>query len=204
MGLYARRRGLFVAQLLVDIFVVAWCVIWGAVGNRLHAVIEALNAPLQDSSEAATRLREQFRTAGDEASRVPGVGADLRRPFDGAAEQLAGIITSAQDQMQAISRVADLVGWLAFLIPALIVIAFWLPPRIRFFRVSRAAQGYIDGSADLQLFALRAMANQPMHVLARISDDPVADWQRGDQDVVNRLAEVELRRAGLRMPEEAS
>lgn len=200
MGLYARRRGQFIAQLVTDVLVVCWCVGWGIVGSRLHAVIESLNDPLRETSEAAARLREQFRTAGDEAARVPGVGADLRRPFDGAADQVAGMIASVQDQMDSVSRVADLVGWLVFLIPVLITVALWLPQRIRFVRLSRAAQRHIDGPADLQLFALRAMANQPMHVLARISDDPVADWRRGDEDVIHRLAEVELRRAGLRPP----
>ncbi len=45
------------------------------------------------------------------------------------------------------------------------------------------------------------MTSQPMHVLARISDDPVAAWRRGDQQVIDALAEVELRRNGLRLPD---
>jgi hypothetical protein len=45
------------------------------------------------------------------------------------------------------------------------------------------------------------MATQPMPVLARISDDPVAAWRAGDRAVITRLAEVELRRAGLLLPD---
>ena len=41
---------------------------------------------------------------------------------------------------------------------------------------------------DLDLFALRAMANQPMHVLAAISDDPVRAWRSGDRRVIDALA----------------
>ena len=36
-----------------------------------------------------------------------------------------------------------------------------------------------------------------MHVIAKISDDPVAAWRRGDRQVINALAAVELRRSGL-------
>jgi hypothetical protein len=42
------------------------------------------------------------------------------------------------------------------------------------------------------------MAHQPMHVLARISDEPVAAWRRGDDDVVQALAALEMRSVGLR------
>jgi hypothetical protein len=44
------------------------------------------------------------------------------------------------------------------------------------------------------------MSNQPMHQLARVSDDPVAAWQRGDREVVHALAKLEMRSVGLRPP----
>jgi hypothetical protein len=59
---------------------------------------------------------------------------------------------------------------------------------------------YLDSEADLRLFALRAMANQPMHKLAKISDDPVSAWSDGDEETIGKLAELELRSRGLRMP----
>jgi hypothetical protein len=71
---------------------------------------------------------------------------------------------------------------------------------VRFAREATAAQRFVDSSADLDLFALRAMANQPMHRLARVSDDPVAAWRAGDPEVVRALALLELRDAGLAAP----
>jgi hypothetical protein len=44
------------------------------------------------------------------------------------------------------------------------------------------------------------MARQPMHRLARISDDPAGAWRRADPAVVQALAELELRDTGLRAP----
>jgi hypothetical protein len=72
--------------------------------------------------------------------------------------------------------------------------------RWRFVRTATAGQRFIDADADLDLFALRAMATQPMHRLARVSDDPVRAWRDGDPDVVRSLALLELRDAGLSPP----
>jgi hypothetical protein len=38
-------------------------------------------------------------------------------------------------------------------------------------------------------------------VLAEISDDPVKAWQSGDRAVINQLAELELKRNGLQLPD---
>ena len=132
---------------------------------------------------------------------MPVAGDQLRRPFDSAAVTLGNLITSANEQVQSIERLALLVGWLVFLIPVTIVVAFWLPRRIRFYRQARASQVFLDELADLDLFALRAMAVQPLYVLAQISDDPVQAWRSGDREVINKLAELELKRDGLRLPD---
>ncbi len=66
--------------------------------------------------------------------------------------------------------------------------------------LSHGEAGFLDSAADLDLFALRAVANQPLHVLARISPDPAGAWRRKDVDVVRRLAALELQDAGLVLP----
>ena len=68
--------------------------------------------------------------------------------------------------MESLERLALVVGWLVFLIPVALVVALWLPRRIRFYRQAKASQRFLDSSADLDLFALRAMASQPLYVLA--------------------------------------
>ena len=82
------------------------------------------------------------------------------------------------------------------------MVALWLPRRIRFYRQARASQQFLDSSADLDLFALRAMASQPLYVLAGVSDDPVRAWRDGDRQVIDQLAAIELRRNGLRFPKD--
>ena len=44
------------------------------------------------------------------------------------------------------------------------------------------------------------MTNQPLHVLAQVSDDPAGGWRDRDPDVVRQLARLRLRDCGLRAP----
>ena len=86
------------------------------------------------------------------------------------------------------------------LVPILIVGLFWFALRLRFARRASAAQRFIDAAPDLDLFALRAMAKQPMPRLAAVSDDPAGAWRRGDDEIIRALALLELREVGLRPP----
>lgn len=201
MGIYAQRPGRMVGQVFADLFVVVWAIAWGVIGVFIRQSIAVLAGPARETARTADRLAKNFTEAAGQAQQVPGVGDQLRRPFDAASATLGSLITSANHQVASIERLALVMGWLIFLIPVTVVIAFWLPRRIRFYRLARAAQQFIDSSADLDLFALRAMASQPMHILATVSDDPVAAWRSGDTAVINRLAELELRQSGLRMPD---
>jgi hypothetical protein len=201
MGIYAKRPAKMVGQLLGDGFVLIWTVVWAIVGIFVHRVIEVLATPARETAKAAGRLAENFREAAGEAAKVPVVGDQLQRPFDAASATLGNLMISANDQVASIERLALIVGWLVFLIPVTIVAAFWLPRRIRFYRQARASQVFLDALPDLDLFALRAMAAQPLYVLGEISDDPVKAWRSGDRAVINQLAELELRRNGLQLPD---
>jgi hypothetical protein len=200
MGIYAQRPGKLIGQVVADVLVALWAVMWALVGNIVHQMISLVAVPARETARTAGRLAGDFRDAAEQAANVPGVGDQLRRPFDAAADTLGGLITSANHQVSNIEQLATLVGWLVFLIPVSVVIAFWLPRRIRFWQLSRAAQKFIDSDADLDLFALRAMATEPMHVLAAISDDPVGAWRSRDTAVITKLAEIELGRSGLHLP----
>jgi hypothetical protein len=201
MGIYAKRPAKMIGQLFSDGFVLLWTIGWAVVGIFVHRVIEVLATPAREIARTALRLAENFREAATEAAKVPVAGDQLRRPLDAASVTLGSLMNSANEQVASIERLALIVGWLVFLIPVTIVVAFWLPRRIRFYRQARASQVFLDALPDLDLFALRAMAAQPLYVLAEISDDPVKAWRSGDQAVINQLAELELRRNGLRLPD---
>ncbi|HET9873110.1 MAG TPA: hypothetical protein VFP89_11025 [Propionibacteriaceae bacterium] len=200
MGIYARQPWGLLRQVTADVFVVVWAVAWWLVGSFVHASILGLAGPARKAASGSDRIAEEFRDAGSQVSRLPGIGDELSGPFTSAAESMSALRESAEQQVATIQHLATVGQWLAFLIPVSVVVAFWLPRRIQFLLRARAAQRLIDSGADLDLFALRAMVTQPMHVLARISDDPVTAWRSGDRAVIHRLAEIELRRSGLRLP----
>lgn len=200
MGIYAERRGRLVGQVVGDLFVLLWSLVWALVGVFVRQTVAVLAGPARETARTATRLAGNFTDAADQANKVPGLGDELRRPFDSASGTLDSLVASANRQVESIERLALIMGWVVFLIPVAVVVAFWLPRRVRFYRQARAAQVFIDGQPDLDLFALRAMARQPMHVLAAVSDDPVTAWRTGNRSVINRLAELELRQSGLQMP----
>ena len=90
-----------------------------------------------------------------------------------------GWLRRASKQVAGGGVLAQRLGLAIALTPILIVLLFYLPPRITFIRNATAGQQFVDSTPDLDLFAMRALANQPLHVLARISDDPAGAWRRG-------------------------
>ena len=200
MAIYARRPWRLAGQVIADVFVLVWAVVWWLVGDVAQQAVLSVAGPARDTATTAGRLSEQLGDAAEQASRVPAIGEQLRQPFDAASLSLTDLVANANQQVVNIERVADLAQWLVFGVPVAILLALWLPRRIRFVLRARASQRFLDSTADLDLFALRAMTSQPLHVLARISPDPVAAWRAGDATVIHKLAEVELRRSGLRMP----
>ncbi|HVK45626.1 MAG TPA: hypothetical protein VM429_12070 [Micropruina sp.] len=200
MALYARPSWKLARQVGADLFVACWTIAWWFTAQALANVIHALAEPSRATESAARSMHSGFQDAARNLESVPWAGPTLRQPFDAAAAGMQQVLESAHQQVVGIEQVATLTGWLAFLIPVTIVLVIWLPQRIRFVLNSSAAARFIDAQPDLDLLALRAMATQPFHQLARISDDPLAAWRSGDRRVIDQLADLELRRNGLHRP----
>jgi hypothetical protein len=58
--------------------------------------------------------------------------------------------------------------------------------------------------AGVELLALRALANQPLHALTKVSDDPVAAWRDGEPEATYALAQLELASTGVPWPRPGS
>ncbi|WP_457205129.1 hypothetical protein [Nocardioides sp. P5_C9_2] len=198
MKLYADSPGRRTAQIVADLLVVAWLVLWVWVGMAVHDGTTALAGPGRQTDESASAMAGQLRDAGGRLDDAPLIGDELATPFDKAAEASDGIAAAGRASVEAVEQLAVVLGLAIALIPILVILAIHLPRRWRFVREATAGARFIDSADDLDLFALRALAHQPMRVLARVSDDPAGDWRRKDPDVVRRLAELELEDVGLR------
>lgn len=192
-----RRR---FGQIVMDGVVAAWALAWVWVGQWMYALVQALTQPALQLHRTGISFNQTMQQTAGQVRDVPMVGEQLGGAFSnlaGTGSDMAGI---GWDTAGAISRLAIALGIATAAAPILIVVIPWLFLRISFYRRAAAARQFIDTDADLDLFALRALANQPMPKLAAISDDPVAAWRAGDPTIVRRLASVELRSRGLKVP----
>ena len=187
-------------QVLGDLLAVLWIWLWISLARTVHDATLGLATPGRKIDASASDLAERLRDAGRTVAKVPLVGDDVRSPFDGAGGAAEGLAGAGRAQVTAVDHLAFWLGIAVALVPILVLLVLWLPRRVRFVRRATAGQRFLDATADLDLFALRAMAHQPLHVLARVTEDPAGAWRRGDAGVVRRLAELELRDSGLRPP----
>lgn len=200
MKLYADSPGHFVRQLLSDVAVGCWILLWIWAGMAVHDATMELAGPGYQITDSATAISASMTEAGGVLGDLPLVGDEAQAPFDRASGAADDLAEAGRAEVRAVESLADGLGLAVALIPILLVAAFYLPARIRFVRRATAGARLLDAGEDLDLFALRALSHQPLHVLARITDDPAGAWRRGDREVTDRLAELELRANGLRLP----
>ncbi len=200
MTLYASIPARRLLQVLADLGILVWVWVWVKVGYAVHDTTLTLAEPGRTLVGAGAAFRERMTGAGESVDNLPILDDRLAEPLRSAAGVGGQFEDAGRGLISAVERTAVLLGVTTAVIPVLIVGGIWLLLRGRFVRRASAAQRFIDAAPDLDLFALRAMANQPMSRLARISDDPAGAWRRQDPDVIRALAAMELRESGLRVP----
>jgi hypothetical protein len=200
MKLYADAPGHRLRQLVGDVLLIAWVITWIVVARAVHDATMLLGRPGEELTQAGTGLAARMRDAGSVVADTPLVGDRLAGPFEGAGAAADRVAAAGVAQVDAVDRLATWLSLAIGAIPVLVLLAVYVPLRWRFVREATAGQRFIDTAEDLDLFALRALARQPMHRLAVVSDDPAGAWRRRDADVVRRLAVLELRDVGLRPP----
>jgi hypothetical protein len=200
MKVYADGRSRRTRQQLADLSVLAWVGLWLWLAGVVHDATLGLASPGHRIEAAGGGLASQLRDAGTTLRGLPLVGDRASGPFEGAGRAADEMAAAGASQVHAVEHLALWLAIAVAAVPIVLVLAAHVPRRWRFVREATAAQRFIDSSADLELFALRAMAHQPMRRLARVSDDPVGAWRSGDAAVVRSLALLELRDAGLTPP----
>jgi hypothetical protein len=204
MKLYSDIPARRTVQVAADVGIVLWVVLWVRIAARVQDATMALAAPGRSLAGAGGSFRDTMAGAGDNVDDLPLLEDRIATPFRSAAGVGTEIERAGTDLVTAVERLSLVLALTTALVPILIVGSVWLLLRVRFVRRAGAAQRFIDAAPDLDLFALRAMANQPMPRLARVSDDPAGAWRRGDLEVIHALALLELRESGLRPPPPAT
>jgi len=194
--LYAETAGLRARQVLVDLAVVAWTAAWVWAGVTLYRLVEKLAVPGARLEQAGGGFAGDVAEIQQKVGRVPVVGNELQGPFG----RLAGVGQTLADagatQQQVVHQLALWLGVLVAAVPIVTLLLAWLPRRVTWAREAGAASRLRLAGADLELFALRAVANRPLRQLRRVTPDPAGALRAGDYEA---LADLELRALGLRV-----
>ncbi|WP_436522639.1 hypothetical protein [Actinoplanes sp. HUAS TT8] len=198
MKLYADRMPTAVRQLVTDILVVLWVYLWIRVALWVHDVVEKLAVPGQKLETAGGGIADNLADAGGKVGRVPLVGDQLVKPFNGAADAARSIAEAGHQQQELVDKLALILPLMAIAVPLALVLFLWLPLRLRWIRRASTALAVRDEPAGRDLLALRALASRPLGELAKLGPDIAQSWRAGDAAAVDALAELELKRLGLR------
>jgi hypothetical protein len=196
--LYAERPFRFGRQFLADVFVLAWIVFWIWVGRTLYSLIMKLAVPGQKLETAGSGLAGNLADAQNRANDIPLVGDKLGVPFGKAAEAANAISDAGRSQQAAVHDVALALGIAIGVLPIFFVGVIWLITRVRWIRQASAAARLRRRRGGVELLALRALAGASIRRLATMPDDTAERWRAGDPGIMDGLAELELRRLGLR------
>lgn len=184
---------------VLDVGLVAWIVLWVALGALVWHDIGA-QARL---STNVVRVGGAVKQTGDALAAIgalPLVGGTVRDLAARVQKAGADVGVSGKESVDAIHRTAVVAGLAVALLPAALVLLLYLPLRLAWrrdrFSLAAALTAHDDPALEHYL-ARRAVASLPWARLRVISDDPWRDIAAGHW---RDLADAELARLDLRRP----
>ena len=197
---YSVRPLRLTLQVVADLALVGWVMVWVQLARAADAAVHAVARPGYALQSNATVIATNLTGAGHNVSQVPLVGVQLATPLTSAGGAADSVAAAGGDLGDRIAGVAMPTALAVALVPILPVLVTWLVLRLRFaLRAGACAELALLPGGD-SLLAMRALANRPPRRLAAISADPVGAWRDEDDEVVRRLADLELRLSGVRRP----
>lgn len=194
MKLYGETRFFRFRQMATDAALAIWILIWVRVGVFMKRLVDKLAGPGESIEGAGSSFRGTMGDISEEIAEIPAFGEPLSSPFEAAADAGMRLQEAGQGQQDVVHRIAWWLGLLLALIPITVVLLRYVPARLKWIREASAAHGLRIDASDLQLFALRAIANRPLHELRRACADPARAFAQGDYVP---LARFELASLGL-------
>ena len=195
MKLYAETAALRTRQLLGDLAVLAWTAAWVAAGLGMYRLVEKLAVPGQRVEQAGSAFAGDVAEIQQKVGRLPVVGDELQDPFGRLAGVGRTLAAAGVTQQEVVHQLALWLGVVVAVVPIVALLLVWLPRRVLWTREAGAASRLRLDGADLELFALRAVANRSLRELHKVTPDPAGDLRAGEFEA---LADLELRALGLR------
>ena len=203
MRLYADRPVLRTRQLTADLLLLGWAVLWVLVARVVHAAVLVLAEPGVALASLGRSIGDTMGDAAGVAGDVPLVGDDLSSPFEALGESGDGVAGAGLGLQDAVHTLAWVLAVALVVLPVGWALVRWGGWRLGWAREATAATRLQALDHDLELLAARAVATAPLPALAGLPAGTGAAWRAGDRAAVRALADLELRRLGLRTPSEA-
>ena len=201
MRLYPDIAARRAATMLSDLLLVVLLVLLAWLGLEVHDAVAQLADVPRGVSDGGTAIQRGLESAGDAVGGAPVVGEPLAGALRDAGSSAGGSIADAgRAGEEAVYDLANLLGAIVFLLPAVAVLSRYLPGRIRAARRLTAASGAIGPVLTPErerTLAMRAAYGLPYERLVRYTRDPLADLEDGRYD---GLVAAALDDAGLRPP----
>lgn len=195
MKLYAEVPRYRLRQAIADLATLTWIVVWIWIGTFVHDLVNRLTAPGETVENAGRGFADSVQSFGGDVGDLPVVGDALETPFEKIADAGRTLQEAGAAQQEAVQTLALWLGILLAIIPIGSVLLKYVPDRLRWIREAGAASKLRIDAEDYKIFAIRALANQPLYELRRAAPDPAAAYAAGDYE---RLAELELGQLGLK------
>jgi hypothetical protein len=193
---FAARR---TRQIAMDIVAVVLIMASVANGVAVFSTVNDLSRFGRQMQDAGASFRTSMTDVGDRLGGVPLIGEGISVPFDAASGAGNTLEAAGQTQQDLILRAAIVLGIGVAALPILLLVLVWLLPRLRFATRATRTRALVRAGLDVELLALRALANQKIGTITKVDPDALGAWRRRDPEVMRRLAGLELKSVGIRV-----
>jgi hypothetical protein len=199
MRLYPELGGPRARALVGDLLAIALLVLFAWAGLKVHDAVDRLAVLGEGVQASGGAIEKGFDSAADAVDGTPVVGDEIGDGLRSAGEGSGGeVVDLGEEGEEGAHDLANVLGFVTFALPALLVIVVWLPGRIGQIRRLRAASEVLGEQATPErrrLVAMRAAFSLPYGQLLAYTRDPLGDLEDGRYD---SLVAAALEDAGLR------
>jgi hypothetical protein len=199
MPLYPELRGPRTRALVADLVAVVLLVLFAWAGVKVHDAVDRLAVLGEGVQASGGAVQDGFDSAADAVDGTPVVGDDVADGLRSAGEGSGGEVVELGEQgEEGAHDLANVLGFVTFALPALLLLTRWLPGRIEQIRRLRGASQVLGDQASPErrrLLAMRAAFSLPYGQLLAYTPDPLGDLEDGRYDA---LVAAALEDAGLK------
>ena len=199
MPLYPELRGPRARALAADLISIVLLLVFAWAGLKVHDAVDRLAVLGEGVQATGSVVTDGFDAAADAVDGTPVVGGEIADGLRSAGEGSGGEVVDLGEQgEEGAHDLANLLGFVTFALPALIVLWLWLPGRIGQVRRLRAASRVLGDHVTPErrrVVAMRAAFSLPYGQLLAYTRDPLGDLASERYD---GLVAAALEDAGLR------